>query len=89
MNLRDALAQAGVTDPQILELSVRVALDASQLQARATAGEDVQQEIAIVQATALNLSEHVRNLIGNWLLTAATSIAFRALGLPPIAPPTA
>ena len=64
-----------------------MAADATQLQARATAGEDVQQEIAVVQATALNLSEHVRNLIGNWLLTAVTGIAFRALGLPLIAPP--
>ena len=89
MNLHDALAQAGVTDPQILELAIRTTLDASQLQARAAAGEDVEKEIAIVQATALNLSEHVRNLIGNWILDAATSIAFRALGLPPIVPPAA
>lgn len=88
MSLADTLkaiqAEAGLTDPHQVALVARVTLDAGQLQARSMAGEDVAKELDIVAATAANLSEHVRNVIGRHLLTAATSGLMRALGAPTI-----
>jgi hypothetical protein len=85
VNLGDALkqiqAEAGFTDPAQVALVARVTMDAGQLQARAMAGEDVASELDVVAATAANLSEHVRNVIGRHLLTAATNVLARALGV--------
>lgn len=79
--LRQIQAEAGFTDPEQIALVARVTLDAAQLQARAMGGENVEGELAIVTATAANLSEHVRNVIGRHLLTAATNVLARALGV--------
>ncbi len=80
--LRAIQAEAGLKDPAQVALVARVTLDAGQLQARAMAGEDVAKELDVVAATAANLAEHVRNVIGKHLLSAATNVLMRALGVP-------
>ncbi len=62
----------GVRDPQMVELAVRVAADLGQLQLRSQLGEDVAKDLAIAQASVLNLSEHARNVLGRELLAAFT-----------------
>lgn len=64
----------GVRDPALVALAVRVAADAAQLQARAAVGEDVSGEVKVVEASALNLSENARNVVGRELLGFLTSV---------------
>lgn len=64
----------GVRDPQMVELAVRVAVDAGQLQVRAHLGEDVAVATGEVEASVLNLSEHARNVLGRELLASFTSV---------------
>ena len=82
-DLRDTLdaikRDAGLTDPKQIELVARVAVDFTQLQARAAAGENVDKEIAVVAATALNLSEHVRNVMSQQLSKWLTGLLVRVL----------
>lgn len=84
-DLRDLLeaikAKLGAKDPATLELVVRVTMDATALQARSLAGENVQGEIAILQATAANLDEHARTVIGQALLAFCTQLLGKALGV--------
>lgn len=68
----------GVRDPEMVALAVRIAGDAAQLQMRSLAGEDVAKEIKFVEASALNLSEHARNILGRELLAAFTTVLTRA-----------
>ncbi len=75
-------ADAGLTDPAMIALLSRVMVDYSALQARAVAGQDVVQELLLVQATVANLDEHVRGVFTlhfqNWvqnLLATALGVA--------------
>lgn len=71
----------GATDPERLALVSRLTIDAAGLQARALAGEDVTQEMAIVAATAGNLDHHARGVIGSQLSTWLTGLLAKALGV--------
>ena len=70
---------AGLTDPKQIELVARVTVDFTQLQARAAAGEDVAEELAIVNATAMNIAENVRNVMANQLSRWFATLLFKAL----------
>ena len=68
--------QAGLTDPEQIALVSRVVANSTALAARAAAGEKVDEELVIVRATALNLSEHARNVLGrNVLLFVQETVA--------------
>lgn len=60
--------QAGLTDPDQIALVSRIVANAMSLAARAAAGENVDEDMAVVRATALNLSEHARNVLGRNIL---------------------
>ena len=66
MNLQEIIEQikteSGLTNPAQIEIMSRTITRATELGSRQLAGEDVSEELAIVKATALNLSEHVRNV---------------------------
>ena len=62
---RDA---SGLTDPEQIALLSRVITSTAELTVRAAAGENVDEDAAILRATALNLSEHTRNVIGRNVL---------------------
>ncbi len=70
---------AGLTDPAQIALVSRVTVDFAQLQARAAAGEDVAEELKVVTATALNLSENVRNVMANQLAGWLSALLFKVL----------
>jgi hypothetical protein len=72
-------AGVGLRDPKAVELAVRVGLDLTALQARAAAGEDVERELGITRASALNLSEHARNVIGREVLAFVQAVMAGAL----------
>lgn len=72
-------AGVGLRDPLAVELAVRVGLDLAALQARAAAGEDVEREIGITRASALNLSEHARDVIGRELLSFLQGVIARVV----------
>lgn len=61
-------ADSGLTSPEDLALVARVAARAIELGGRAAAGEDVSEELAIVKATALNLSERAKVAISTNVL---------------------
>lgn len=70
---------AGLTDQAQIALVSRVTVDFAQLQARAAAGEDVAEELKVVTATALNLSENVRNVMANQLAGWLSALLFKVL----------
>lgn len=70
---------AGLTDPAQIALVSRVTVDFAQLQARAASGEDVAEELKVVTATALNLSENVRNVMANQLAGWLSALLFKVL----------
>lgn len=85
MNAKEILEQiqrdAGYTDPEQILLVARILTDTTALQARSLAGEDVSEELAIVQASAANLDEHLRGVVGQaWLAWTQTLLA-KALGV--------
>lgn len=75
--------ESGLTDPEQIGIMVRVTLRTAELGARAAMGEDVQKEQDILHATTLNLSEHVRNIIGanvqSFLVTKVTEVLTKIL----------
>lgn len=75
--------ESGLTDPAQIAILVRVTLRTAELAARAALGEDVQKEQDILHATTLNLSEHVRNIIGSnvqsFLVTKVTEVLTKIL----------
>lgn len=73
------MRDAGLTDPAQIALVCRVTVDFAQLQARAAAGEDVAEELKVVTATALNLSENVRNVMANQLAGWLSALLFKVL----------
>jgi hypothetical protein len=85
VNAREILEKiqrdAGYTDPEQIMLVARVLTDTTALQARALAGEDVAGELAIVAATAANLDEHLRGVVGNWWLAQVQNMLATALGV--------
>lgn len=76
-------SESGLTDPAQVGIMVRVTLRTAELAARAALGEDVQKEQDILHATTLNLSEHVRNIIGSnvqsFLVTKLTGVLTKIL----------
>lgn len=66
--------EAGLTDPAQIELLARTITRTAELTTRKLAGEDVEEELAIVKATALNLSAHVRNVAFEHALSYVHSI---------------
>lgn len=85
MNAREVLEAiqkgAGYKDPEQIALVARVMTDATALQARSMAGEDVEAEMAIVAATAANLDEHLRGVVGQWYLQWTQGLLAKALGV--------
>lgn len=85
MNAREILEalqrDAGYTDPEQILLVARVLTDFTGLQARALAGEDVSQEIAIVNATTANLDEHLRGVVTDWWMNWTQKLLATALGV--------
>lgn len=79
--LQRIAADSGVTDPEKLMLVSRVTVDAAALQARALAGENVEAEVQVVLATAVNLDEHVRKVISVNLASWLQELLARALGI--------
>lgn len=73
--------QSGLTDPDRVTLLARVSTDAAWLHSRALAGEDVTAEMAILKATAANLDEHARGVVGTQLLAFVQGLISRALGV--------
>ena len=77
------LRRATIDDPEQQALIARTMARAIELSARAAAGEDVDDEIKIVKATALNFTEFVRQqarslILGhvqNQILAALTRMA--------------
>lgn len=68
--------QAGLTDPEHIALVSRVVTHSTALAARSAAGENVDEDMAVLRATALNLSEHARNVLGrNVLLFVQETVA--------------
>lgn len=55
---------AGLTDPDQIELVARTATTATALAARASLGENVEEELEKVKAITLNLEENVRRVAG-------------------------
>jgi hypothetical protein len=74
-------AKTGIQDPERLLLVTRVGFDYAALQARAMAGENVTEELAIVAATAANLDEHARGVIGTEFLAWTQGLLAKALGI--------
>lgn len=73
--------RAQFTDPAKAALAIRVSLDFAALQARAAGGEDVTKELAIVEATARNLDEHARGVIGQQFMAWTQGMVAKALGV--------
>ena len=81
--IQTLLRRATIDDPDQQALIARTMTRAIELSARAAAGEDVEAEIKIVEATALNLTEFVRQqarslILGhvqNQILAALTRMA--------------
>lgn len=88
--LEDRLARIqtdlGITDPEKMALLARTALHLGALQARALAGEDVEQEMKVIEATIANLDEHTRLVLGRHLVGLATDVLGKALGVALVAP---
>jgi hypothetical protein len=74
-------ARGGNDDPATLALVARVTIDATALQARAIAGENVESELAIVAATARNLDHSVRQVISAEVSAWTQGLLARALGI--------
>jgi hypothetical protein len=72
-------SESGITDPEQVAILVRVSVRATELAARAATGQDVQKELDILHATALNLSEKVRNVIGAQVTSFLTTILTNAI----------
>lgn len=66
--LRDVADALGQDDPARLEMLSRIMADVAALQVRALAGEDVDQELRIVRASAANLDERVRRVASEHLM---------------------
>lgn len=85
MNPREILEKlqqdAGYTDPAQIMLVARVLTDTVALQGRALAGENVDSELAIVKATAANLDEHLRGVVGQWYFAWTQDLLAKALGV--------
>ena len=81
--IQTLLRRATIDDPHQQELIARTMTRAIELSARAAAGEDVDDELQVVRATALNLTEFVRQqarslILGhvqNQILAALTRMA--------------
>lgn len=58
----------GALDPAIVALAIRVATDLAFLQGQASMGQGVEGELKIARASALNLSEHARDVVGREVL---------------------
>ena len=75
--------ESGLTDPDQIAIAVRVTLRSAELGARAAMGEDVQKEQDILHATTLNLTDHVKNVIGrnvqSFLVTIITGVLTKVL----------
>lgn len=75
--------EAGLTDPEQIAMLARTATRAIELTARAAAGENVEEDIATVRATALNLSERAQFALTSnvlaWVTTLATNVLTRLL----------
>lgn len=81
-DLLEAIKSAsGIKDPVVQALLVRVATDVTAVQARAAAGENVDREMMVVRATAGNLDEHARNVIGQQVLAWTQGLLAKALGV--------
>jgi len=63
----------GVTDPEKIEMISRVTVRYGELQSRALSGEDVAQDLAVIEATALSLDSATRRAIGNEIQSFATT----------------
>lgn len=75
----DILAVARIEDPQQRELLARTATRAVELATRAALGENVDAELAIVDATAKNFSTFVRRQTGDLILAFVQRQIFGAL----------
>lgn len=75
----DILSDVGAHDPERQALVARVTANTLRLQAMQLAGQNVDHEMAIVKATAANLSEAARNAIANRLMTFAEDLIGAAL----------
>lgn len=67
-------SRTGITDPDMIALISRVTVRYGELQTRALAGENVEQELAIVEATAMSLDSATRRVIGEELQQSAVTI---------------
>lgn len=61
------IIQTKVTSSERIALITRVTTDYANLSSRALAGEDVETELALVQASVLNLDRATRKVIGDQL----------------------
>lgn len=60
----EIVACTGITDPKTIELVTRITVRATELSARALAGEDVEQEQAHLRAQSSNLGEVAKRAAG-------------------------
>jgi hypothetical protein len=77
--LEDIKTDLSLADPERIALVARVTADAISLQTRHLAGMDVEREAAIVQTTAMNLSEAARNVIATRVLAFSESFITKLL----------
>ena len=70
---------SGITDPEQIEMIARTVTRSTELASMAALGSDVSEELSIVKATALNLSENVRNKVSEELLAFINQFVIAAL----------
>ena len=69
----------GARDPATVALAIRVATDLAFLQGQASMGQDVEGELKIARASALNLTEHARDVVGREVLAFVQAIIARVV----------
>lgn len=75
----EIVTRSRITDPEQIALVSRTTIDYAALSARAMSGEDVSEEIAIAEATAMNLDRATRKNIGDALVTFLNNAAHGVL----------
>ena len=69
----------GARDPATVALAIRVATDLAMLQGQVAMGQDVEDELKIARASALNLTEHARDVVGREVLAFVQGILARVI----------
>lgn len=79
MNLQELIEkvkrESGLTDPEHIAMLARLTVRSAELVAAQAIGENVDDEIAIVKATALNLTEHAKSVLSANVLSFINTIA--------------